>query len=67
MVLSPGSEELGAAIVADLGLNLIFLPIHFSEVLASVNDPGPEFFVEVCYIYNFFFFFSLIGYSLRKK
>ena len=53
--MSPDSEALGAAVEAGVGSNLTqssgisyFLPIHFFWSTCISNDPGPEFFVEVC-------------------
>ena len=55
VVMSPDSEGLGAAVVAGVGSNLtqpcgilyFSLYIFFWSTCIS-NDPGPEFFVEVC-------------------
>ena len=55
VVMSPDSEGLGAAIVAGVGSNLprpvVFhispYTLFFYSTCIS-NDPGPEFFVEVC-------------------
>ena len=53
--MSPDSEGLGAAVVASVGSNLTqssgssYFPLYtlFWSTCIS-NDPGPEFFVEVC-------------------
>ena len=56
VVMSPYSEGLGAVVVADVGLNLTqpscisnFSPYTFFWSTCIINDPGPEFFVEVCF------------------
>ena len=53
--MSPDSEGLGAAVVTGVGSNLIqpsgisyfsLYTLFWSTCI--INDPGPEFFVEVC-------------------
>ena len=53
--MSPDSEGLDAAVVADVGSNLTqpsgisyFTLYTFFWSTCISNDPGPEFFVEVC-------------------
>ena len=55
VVMSPDSEGLGAAVVASVGSNLsqpsaisYFSLYTFFWSNCLSNDPGPEFFVEVC-------------------
>ena len=55
VVTSPDSEGLGAAVVAGVGSNLTqpsgssYFSLHtFIWITCIRNDPGPDFFVEVC-------------------
>ena len=61
VVMSPDFEGLGAAVVVGVGANLTQSPVVFhispcilffwSTCTCVSNDPGLEFFVEVCYVY----------------
>ena len=55
VVMCPDSEGLGAAVVSRVGSNLTqlsgisyFSLFTFFWSICISNDPGPEFFVEVC-------------------